>query len=147
MLGTDEMRAWYGPDHVCLAADRGAIGTLLISDNLFRYSSGFLPIKHKADGSIDLVTPQQGKDTCLSLKLSNRKVAMLLYFQVCMNLGNVSNMPLISTLLLIVFSELNQLTGIAAILTFPLDVEVVEAEEREEAEARKRQEEEKENDL
>jgi hypothetical protein len=27
--------------------------------------------------------------------------------------------------------ELNQLTGIAAILTFPLDVEVVEAEERE----------------
>ena len=29
------------------------------------------------------------------------------------------------------FSELNQLTGIAAILTFPLDIEVVEAEERE----------------
>lgn len=26
--------------------------------------------------------------------------------------------------------ELNQLTGIAAILTFPLDVEVVEAEEK-----------------
>lgn len=36
MLGTDEMRAWYGPDHVVLAADRGAIGTLLISDDLFR---------------------------------------------------------------------------------------------------------------
>ena len=36
MLGSDEMRAWYGPDHVCLAADRGAIGTLLISDDLFR---------------------------------------------------------------------------------------------------------------
>jgi protein pelota len=30
-----------------------------------------------------------------------------------------------------VFRELNQLTGIAAILTFPLDVEVVEMEERE----------------
>lgn len=30
-----------------------------------------------------------------------------------------------------VFQELNQLTGIAAILTFPLDVEVVEMEERE----------------
>ena len=29
------------------------------------------------------------------------------------------------------FLELNQLTGIAAILTFPLDIEVVEAEERE----------------
>jgi eRF1 domain 3 len=37
MLGTDEMRAWYGPDHVSHAADRGAIGTLLISDELFRY--------------------------------------------------------------------------------------------------------------
>lgn len=36
MLGVDEMRAWYGPDHVRLAADRGAIGTLLISDELFR---------------------------------------------------------------------------------------------------------------
>lgn len=29
------------------------------------------------------------------------------------------------------FTELNQLTGIAAILTFPLDIEVVEMEERE----------------
>lgn len=36
MLGTDEMRAWYGPNHVALAADRSAIGTLLISDELFR---------------------------------------------------------------------------------------------------------------
>lgn len=36
------MRAWYGPDHVCLAADRGAVGTLLISDGLFRYASIFL---------------------------------------------------------------------------------------------------------
>ena len=41
-------------------------------------------------------------------------------------------------------SELNQLTGIAAILTFPLDVEVVEAEEREAAEeAEKKREEQK----
>lgn len=37
MLGSDEMRAWYGPDHVALAVDRGAVGTLLISDDLFRY--------------------------------------------------------------------------------------------------------------
>jgi len=36
MLSSDEMRAWYGPDDVRLAADRGAIGTLLISDELFR---------------------------------------------------------------------------------------------------------------
>lgn len=40
------------------------------------------------------------------------------------------------------FLELNQLTGIAAILNFPLDIEVVEAEEREEAETQKRHEEE-----
>lgn len=36
MLGSDEDRAWYGPDHVELAASRSAIGTLLISDELFR---------------------------------------------------------------------------------------------------------------
>ena len=36
MLASDEQRAWYGPDHVALAADRGAIGSLLISDELFR---------------------------------------------------------------------------------------------------------------
>jgi len=39
----------------------------------------------------------------------------------------------------LVCAELNQLTGIAAILTFPLDVEVVEAEEKEAAEDLKRQ--------
>jgi hypothetical protein len=38
MLASDEQRAWYGPDHVALAADRGAVGTLLISDELFRAS-------------------------------------------------------------------------------------------------------------
>ena len=36
-------------------------------------------------------------------------------------------------------AELNQLTGIAAILTFPLDIEVVEAEEREAKEEEERQ--------
>ena len=36
------------------------------------------------------------------------------------------------------FAELKQLTGIAAILTFPLDVEVVEAEEREAKEEEER---------
>jgi protein pelota len=35
-------------------------------------------------------------------------------------------------------TELNQITGIAAILTFPLDVEVVEAEEREAKEEEER---------
>ena len=42
MLGSDELRAWYGPDHVALAVDRGAVGTLLISDELFRRVSSWL---------------------------------------------------------------------------------------------------------
>ena len=62
-----------------------------------------------------------------------------------MNQVNVSVLPLfmITRVLIKPHTELNQLTGIAAILTFPLDVEVVEAEEREEEEeeARKKQEE------
>jgi protein pelota len=44
-------------------------------------------------------------------------------------------------------AELNQLTGIAAILTFPLDIEVVEAEEREEREEKERQRKEAEGEL
>jgi hypothetical protein len=41
--------------------------------------------------------------------------------------------------LMMVPTELNQITGIAAILTFPLDIEVVEAEEREAKEEEERQ--------
>jgi protein pelota len=37
-------------------------------------------------------------------------------------------------------AELNQLTGVAALLTFPLDVEVVEQEEREAKEEQGRKE-------
>lgn len=44
MLGSDEQRAWYGPDHVALAIERGAVGTLLISDELFRASD---PVERK----------------------------------------------------------------------------------------------------
>lgn len=36
-MNDDELRAWYGEEHVFLAAERGAIGTLLISDRLFKY--------------------------------------------------------------------------------------------------------------
>ena len=73
MLGTDELRAWYGPDHVCLASDRGAIGTLLISDDLFRYDGNPLSITIKPHDSIDPATQIQGKDTCPSLKLSSKR--------------------------------------------------------------------------
>ncbi|KAF5364205.1 hypothetical protein D9756_000482 [Leucocoprinus leucothites] len=108
MLGADEMRAWYGPDHVCLAADRGAIGTLLISDDLFRSSD---PATRKRYVQVTEAVQQKGGE--------------VLIFSSMHESGQ----------------QLNQLTGIAAILTFPLDIEIVEAEEREAEEERKRQEE------
>lgn len=101
MLASDEMRAWYGPDHVCLAADRGAVGTLLISDELFRSSD-----------------PKTRKKYVSLVEGVQRKGGEVVIFSSMHESGQ----------------QLNQLTGIAAILTFPLDVEVVEAEEREAAE-------------
>ncbi|KAF8663395.1 hypothetical protein AX16_000967 [Volvariella volvacea WC 439] len=97
-LGSDEMRAWYGPAHVSLAADRGAIGTLLISDQLFRSNDPAVRKKY-----VELVEGVQ------------QKGGEVLIFSSMHESGQ----------------QLNQLTGIAALLTFPLDVEVVEAEERE----------------
>jgi len=37
MLEDDPLRAWYSEPHVLKAAERGAIGKLLISDEIFRY--------------------------------------------------------------------------------------------------------------
>jgi protein pelota len=37
MIGVDEQRAYYGPKHVVRAVEAGAVGTLLISDSLFRF--------------------------------------------------------------------------------------------------------------
>ena len=36
MMGINEERAYYGPKHVIRAVEAGAVGTLLISDSLFR---------------------------------------------------------------------------------------------------------------
>lgn len=36
MMNTDEARAWYGPREVARAVDKGAVGTLLVSNSLFR---------------------------------------------------------------------------------------------------------------
>jgi protein pelota len=38
MLNNDPDRAYYGWDHVCKASEIGAVGTLLITDALFRYT-------------------------------------------------------------------------------------------------------------
>jgi hypothetical protein len=80
------------------------------------------------------------KDTCVLWKPFNRRAAMFLSSQACTNPGNVRCFLYIQVVppAQQEFAELNQLTGIAAILTFPLDIEVVEAEEREEEEERAR---------
>lgn len=106
MLGTDEMRAWYGPDHVALAVDRGAVGTLLISDELFRASDPELRKKY-----VSLVEDVRSRG------------GEVLIFSSMHESGQ----------------QLNQLSGIAAILTYPLDVEIVEAEERDAKEEEERQ--------
>lgn len=40
MLEENPLRAWYGESHVFKAAERGAIGKLLVSDELFRCVCG-----------------------------------------------------------------------------------------------------------
>ncbi|KAH8118310.1 eRF1 domain 1-domain-containing protein, partial [Phellopilus nigrolimitatus] len=122
MLGVDEMRAWYGPDHVALAADRGAIGALLISDELFRRVFSLLLYLASLASHYYSFTPSHNSasDPVLRKKYVKlvesvrQKGAEVLIFSSMHESGQ----------------QLNQLTGIAAILTFPLDVEVVEAEER-----------------
>ncbi|BEI81312.1 hypothetical protein CcaverHIS002_0204720 [Cutaneotrichosporon cavernicola] len=106
MLSTDELRAWYGPKHVALAVDRGAVGTLLISDDLFRAAD---PEKrNRYVQMVDEVRARGGEAVIFS---SMHETGI----------------------------QLNLLTGIAAILTYPLDIEVVEMEEREEAERLERE--------
>lgn len=101
MLSTDELRAWYGPDHVALAVDRGAVGTLLISDNLFRASEP--SIRHHYVEMVEAVRARGGEALIFSSMHESGQ-------------------------------QLDQISGIAAILTYPLDVEIVEMEEREEKE-------------
>jgi len=101
MLANDELRAWYGPDHVALAVERGAVGTLLISDDLFRAADP--ATRNKYVQMVDDVRARGGEAVIFS----------------SMHESGV---------------QLNLLTGIAAILTYPLDIEIVEMEEKEEQE-------------
>ncbi|KAN0063300.1 Translation factor pelota [Thecaphora frezii] len=97
-LASDELRAWYGEKHVFLAASRGAIGVLLISDGLFRAAD---PARRKRFVELVEDVRKQGAEVAIfsSMHESGR--------------------------------QLNSLTGIAAILTYPLDIEMVEEEEAE----------------
>jgi len=102
-LASDELRAWYGEAHVLAAASRGAIGSLLISDGLFRASD---PVRRKKFVALVEDVRSAGGDVSIfsGMHESGR--------------------------------QLNGLTGIAAILRFPLDIEMVEEEEKEAAELR-----------
>lgn len=99
MLASDELRAWYGEQHVMLAAQRGAIGSLLISDGLFRAAD---PVRRRK------------------------------FVQLVEDVRSAGGEALIFSGMHESGRQLNGLTGIAAILRFPLDVEVAEEEEREE---------------
>jgi protein pelota len=122
MLASDEQRAWYGPDHVALAVDRAAVGTLLISDELFRAGD-----------------PEVRKRYVLLVEGVREKRGEVLIFSSMHESGQRTYQAIDEMLVLMLMpTELNQITGIAAILTFPLDVEVVEAEEREAKEEERR---------
>ncbi len=92
--------------------------------------------------SFERATPKSEGDMFCSWKVCGRSEERSSYSPVCMRVGNVRIIFIDGLLvLMLVPTELNQITGIAAILTFPLDIEVVEAEEREaKEEERKRTE-------
>ncbi|CAG8441080.1 3848_t:CDS:10 [Acaulospora morrowiae] len=96
MLNEDSDRAFYGWDHVKKAEERGAIGTLLLSDELFR--SADIPTRRK-------------------------------YVQLVESVRSTGGKVLIFSSLHFSGEQLNQLTGVAAILNFPLpDIELDEEE-------------------
>ncbi|OLL24518.1 Protein pelota [Neolecta irregularis DAH-3] len=87
MLNDNEAQAWYGPKHVAAAVEKGAVGTLLISDSLFR-----------------------------SNNVGERKK----YVKMVENVRSGGGEALIFSSMHESGTQLDQLTGIAAILTFPL---------------------------
>ena len=91
MLGSDEMRAWYGPDHVSHAADRGAIGTLLISDELFRsVCEDSSPSIYRLTFRTEPVTLALEKNMSLWWRQYSKKAGRCSYSQVCTSQDNVS---------------------------------------------------------
>ncbi|KAJ2509417.1 Translation factor pelota, partial [Coemansia sp. RSA 2049] len=99
MLNNDPDRAFYGYSDVRKAADNGAIGTLMVTDELFRAAD--IPTRRKY---ISLVEDS---------KAANADV-------------------LVFSSLHVSGEQLSQLTGVAAILNFPLIIESDTEEEDEE---------------
>ncbi|PLW43512.1 hypothetical protein PCASD_06775 [Puccinia coronata f. sp. avenae] len=98
MMEEDPLRALYGEVHVDRAAERAAVGTLLISDSLFRNPD---PEKRKKFIKLTESVQQFGGE--------------VLVFSSMHSTG----------------TRLNELTGVAAILTYPLDMELIDQEENE----------------
>ncbi|KAI8576982.1 hypothetical protein K450DRAFT_254524 [Umbelopsis ramanniana AG] len=97
MLNNDPDRAFYGFKHVAKANERGAIGTLMVTDALFR--------------SADIATRRKYIELVEGVRASGGQV-------------------LVFSTLHVSGEQLNQLTGVAAILTFPLpDIEEEDEEE------------------
>ncbi|KAJ3190284.1 hypothetical protein HDU85_000579 [Gaertneriomyces sp. JEL0708] len=97
MLGNDPDRAFYGMNHVSLAAERGAVECLMVSDQLFR--------------NVDIPTRRR----YIALVESVRSTGGSVYVFSSMHTSG---------------EQLNQLTGVAAILHFPLpDIEEIAEEE------------------
>lgn len=97
-LSSDDLRAWYGERAIVLASQRGAIGTLLLSDAMLRNTH---PQRRK-----------QWVDLCEHVKSFGGDVVM---FSSLHESGR----------------QLNGLGGVAALLTYPLDLDLVEEEEAE----------------
>ncbi|KAI8377504.1 protein pelota [Radiomyces spectabilis] len=97
MLNKDPDRAFYGYGHVAKAHERGAIGTLLVTDELFR--------------SADVATRRK-------------------YVELVEQVRATGGVVRVFSSLHVSGEQLNQLTGVAAILNFPVpDIEDEDEEE------------------
>lgn len=98
-LNDEDMRAWYGPKHVEVAVDRGAVSTLLLSDSLFR--SNDILTRKKYIAMVETVRDSGGEALIFSSMHESGE-------------------------------QLESVTGIACILSYPLpELEDIEDEEEE----------------
>ena len=97
-LATSEQFAWYGERQILMAADRGAIGTLLLSDAFLR--------------NVHPTIRKRWLELCDQVKSFGGSVVI---FSSLHESGR----------------QLNGLGGVAALLTYPLDLDLVEEEEEE----------------
>ena len=93
-LATSEQFAWYGERQILMAADRGAIGTLLLSDAFLR--------------NVHPTIRKRWLELCDQVKSFGGSVVI---FSSLHESGR----------------QLNGLGGVAALLTYPLDLDLVEA--------------------